>query len=649
MRLALSVVVTWLLVVGAADAQQTGEVDAGSLRVRVTAEPFTLTIDGPGAQPVVHQSDAIAFRSAGTVAHAKNVISQRRVGRAYVAALSTDDLFGRTIALRIEPQGEGIIALSARIDGATAGVDMISASFAVGGSERFFGFGERVNAVDQRGNDVENYVSDGPYQRLELPAIAAFVPLPGYRPRADATYYPVPWMLSTRGYGVSIDRDETSYFDLTASARDAWGVRVMGHELDMRFFAGPKPADALRRYTAAVGRQPPPSQAAVFGPWWQPKGDEAANIATLRAAGAPSSVVQTYTHYLPCGDQQGKTAGQRARTARMHDAGLAVTTYFNPMICTSHRTAFGAAAGRGCLTRDLTGQPYTYRYTGSSTFFVGQVDFTTPDCRAFYGDLLDEAVRDGYDGWMEDFGEYTPGDARQANGMTGDGGHNAYVAGYHRAANEYSRGRAPKPMLRFNRSGWRETAKYSEIVWGGDPSTGWGFDGLEGALRGGLTMGLSGVSLWGSDIGGFFALSLPQTSPELLKRWIQMGFVSGVMRTQANGFALVPSPRAQIFDKDVLPVWTRYARLRTQLYPYLARSSGGVPADRHADHARTLARLSGRRRRCGCRRPGALRPGPARGTRHATGPRAALSTCRPAGGSSSGDRSGWTSAARRTP
>ena len=30
-------------------------------------------------------------------------------------------------------------------------------------------------------------------------------------------------------------------------------------------------------------------------------------------------------------------------------------------------------------------------------------------------------------------------------------------------------------------------------------------------------MGLSGVSLWGSDIGGFFALSLPQTTPELLR------------------------------------------------------------------------------------------------------------------------------------
>jgi hypothetical protein len=63
---------------------------------------------------------------------------------------------------------------------------------------------------------------------------------------------------------------------------------------------------------------------------------------------------------------------------------------------------------------------------------------------------------------------------------------------------------------------------------------------------------------------------LPQTTPDLERRWIEFGFASGVMRTEANGFSLGKTPRAQIFDADVLPVWVRYARLRTQLEPYLA-------------------------------------------------------------------------------
>ena len=543
-------------------------IDAGALRAHVFAEPFALGFDGPGRQASLVQSDALGFRSLGLWARATRVISERRIGQDYEARLQTTDPLGRALLLTVRPAGSGVIAVHARVDGATAGVDAMSASFAAFPGERFLGFGERSNSVDQRGNDVENYVAEGPYQPIENLPIVAFVPLPGWRPGPTATYYPVPWLLSTRGYGVSIDQDETSTFRLGTPT--AWGVDVAAPHLDVRVYAGPQPADALRRYTAAVGRQPRPSTPAVFGPWWQPSGDEKANASTLRAARAPSSVVQTYTHYLPCGAQLANRQGQRDRTQRMHAEGLAVTTYFNPMICATYSAAYGRAAAGGWLTRDPSGQPYLYRYTGSSTFLVGQVDFSAPGAWRFYGDLLDEAVSDGYDGWMEDFGEYTPSDARAADGSTGEGGHNRYVAGYHAAARDYSRDRAPRPLLRFNRSGWRETAKDSEIVWGGDPSTGWDFDGLASALRNGLTMGLSGVSLWGSDIGGFFALSLPQTTPELLIRWIQVGFVSGVMRTQANGFELAPSPRAQIFDKGVLPIWARYARLRTQLYPYLA-------------------------------------------------------------------------------
>jgi alpha-glucosidase (family GH31 glycosyl hydrolase) len=201
---------------------------------------------------------------------------------------------------------------------------------------------------------------------------------------------------------------------------------------------------------------------------------------------------------------------------------------------------------------------------------VSQFDFSAPGAAAFFGDLLDEAVQQGYDGWMEDFGEYTPPDSRSADGSPGTDMHNRYPTLYHGAAYAYQRDRAPRPLARFNRSGWTGAAAVSQLVWGGDPSTSWGFDGLASAVRNGLSMGLSGVSLWGSDIGGYFALSTPQTTPELERRWIEAGFAQGVMRTEADGFSLTHGRRAQIFDPDVLPVWARYARLRTQLYPYLA-------------------------------------------------------------------------------
>jgi alpha-glucosidase (family GH31 glycosyl hydrolase) len=240
------------------------------------------------------------------------------------------------------------------------------------------------------------------------------------------------------------------------------------------------------------------------------------------------------------------------------------------MVCTGYPAAFDPAAQQGLLTRNALGQPYLYRYTGSTQFMVGQFDFSQPAARAYYGGLLKEAVDDGYDGWMEDFGEYTPTDAQSSDGTPGPAMHNRYPRLYHRAARTFTKSER-RPMARFNRSGWTGAAKESQIVWGGDPTTDWGYDGLQSAVRQALTMGLSGVSIWGSDTGGYFTIgNTPQLTPELLKRWIEFAFASGVMRTEANGTAIPDhGERPQIFDSDVLPIWRRYAKLRTQLYPYV--------------------------------------------------------------------------------
>jgi sulfoquinovosidase len=568
-------------------------VDAGALNASVDADPWHLRFAGPAPQAPLEElagtgagpTGALGFRTASGWFRATRVLDARREQDAYLATIATTDPAGRTLRLRIAPVADGVIAVDAAVaQGATADVLATGISFEAPAGERHLGFGERSNAVDQRGREVENYVAEGPYQQFEYPLIRAFVPPVGLREREDATYFPIPWLLSTRGVGVLVTNDETSVFRLATDRDDAWSVEAAAPQLGLRVVAGPEPAAVVRRFSALVGRQPPLAAPFFLGPWWQPRGDANANIATLKSAGALGSVVQTYTHYLPCGDQREQS--ERARTDAFHAVGLAVTTYFNPMICTSYARAYEEAKQRGVLTRNAAGEPYQYRYTGTGSFPVAQVDFTHPDAFDYYGDLLSEAVDHGYDGWMEDFGEYTPLDAHAFDGSTGTAYHNNYVVGYHAAGRAFTRERAARPLARFNRSGWIGAARHSQIVWGGDPSTTWGFDGLESAVRNGLTMGLSGVSVWGSDIGGFFALSFGQTTPELLARWIEFGFASGVMRTQANGFSPFNLPRAQIFDPPVLPVWARYAKLRTQLYPYLAAAESeydrsGLPLMRH--------------------------------------------------------------------
>jgi len=582
-------------------------VSAGPLTAEVAPDPWRLSFADERGRPVLNEhpgrgtgpSGTIGFRVFGVWRHATRVLRTRRDGGAYLARLATTDPSGRQIDLRLRRAGEGVIGLEASLVGSSAGLEGLGIGFEAQGSERYLGFGERSNAVDQRGKTVENYVGEGPYRLEERPFIAPLVPPWGYQPRDDATYFPMPWLLSTSGYGVLVDNTETSYFRLGTERRDAWSLELAKaplnqaqaaglpapRRLSLRVFAGPRPANALRRMTAAVGRQPEPAAPWYFGPWFQPTGDERAEVRKLRAADAPLSVAQTYLHYLPCGEQQGVREKQRERTRFFHSEGLATTTYFNPMVCTAYRSAYERAAREGGLTKTRNGQPYLYRYSTADQFVVGQFDFSGRAGRAGLQRVLGEAVADGYDGWMEDFGEYTPLDSRSADGSDGTAMHNRYPVLYHCAAHDFAR-RTARPLGRFNRSGFTGAARCSQIVWGGDPTTDWGFDGLASAVKNGLTMGLSGVSTWGSDIGGFFALGNRRLTPELLKRWVQFGAVSGVMRTQAEGIALPPKGRPGIVDAGQLPHWRRYAKLRTQLYPYLVAADAvyrerGLPIMRH--------------------------------------------------------------------
>jgi alpha-glucosidase (family GH31 glycosyl hydrolase) len=582
--------------------------DAGALRAVVRENPWRLTLVDREGRPVLSEDPStgpgpagtLGFRTGGTWRHATRVIDSRRRGGAYVAELATTDPL-RTIRVRIDRSADGVVALDAELLGPPIAVEAMGMGFSARSNERYLGFGERSNAVDQRGSTVENYVSDGPYQTEEYPFLNAFVPPWGLRERRDATYFPIPWLLSTAGYGVLVDNPETSYYRLDAGRTGAWSVEVtrapagepggaLGpppDRLSLRFFAGPNPRGALRRFTRATGRQPRPAAPWTLGTWYQATEDEREEVELLREADAPLSVLQTYLHYLPCGEQVGVEGEQPPRTRSAHAAGVAITTYFNPMICANYRPAFAQARAAGALTETRAGAPYLYRYGASpdDTNLVGQFDFFERAGRDAYAQRLDEAIGDGYDGWMEDFGEYTPLDSVSAGRIAGTRAHNPYATRYHCGAYRAVRDRA-RPIVRFQRSGWTGAARCAQVVWGGDPTSSFGFDGLSSAVRQSLSIGLSGVGIWGSDIGGFFQLGSNELSPELLKRWVQFGAVSAVMRTQANGVALPPKERPQVIDPDQIENWRRYTKLHTQLYPYLVAAQAryersGVPLMRH--------------------------------------------------------------------
>ncbi|MDQ2623167.1 MAG: hypothetical protein M3Y45_09040 [Actinomycetota bacterium] len=532
----------------------------------------------------------LGFLSGGKWFHATRLISRKPFFRQFV--LKTNDPAGRRIQVRVGAMGRKGWKLDARVLGkGPQPVDSIGMGFRLGKGERLLGFGERSDHVNQRGNEVENYVGEGPYQETDYPIVRISVPSWGIRQRSDATYYPIPWMLSTRGYGVLSGNAETSRFRLGSEKKGEWSFEADSSQLNLKFFSGPKPADVLRRMTARTGRQPKPKAPWVFGPWFQTGHQNTAPgelgyIQTLRDADAPISAVETHMRYMPCGSDLGQEATEKDRVAGLQAGGLAAITYTREGICASYSGPYDEAFAKGAFIRRQDGTPYTFNtFVGSGVTQLGMLDFTHPDAQGVFAGILDRAYEAGYDGWMEDYGEYAPPDSVSYNGIQGKRLHNLHPVFYHRGGLRYADSKE-RPIVSFVRSGFTGSARYSQIVWGGDPTTGWGFDGLESSVTQALTMGLSGVSTWGSDIGGFFSFSPQKLDPELLSRWVGFGAFSGVMRSKGEGIGATMESRPQVWEEPVLPIWRRYAKLRTQMYPYLAGADAtyrrtGMPVMRH--------------------------------------------------------------------
>ena len=586
----------------AAAAPAATVVRTGPLVATVTYEPFALKITQHGA-PVLQTTSrgrgALAFAIATGVAaqtptigygvFAAEPVVWVRATRAEprpdgsLLVHTTDPT--HSFRVRVSAPSEGVIAFDATPTN-KAGVRMTGTSFVNDAQQRFLGFGERSDSVDQTGRTVEQWNEEGPFSGgVARPATDPLLgkQWQGPPPVGPASNFTMPWAVSSRGYGFLLDSTWLNRFDLTSPSR--WRVETLQPALHWRVYAGPQPTDVLRRVTSdpLVGRQPQPAQW-FFGPWYQPHGNDEYLMKAWRTPRkhggfeAPVTVAQTYTHYLPCGAQAGDraTGAEKQRTASYHDLGYKVTTYVNSFVCSNHPDgAYQYGDAHGYFVKTQAGTTYPIPYISYRKASSAVVDFTAPGATRWWQSLISEALTNGYDGWMEDFGEYVPPYAQLADGRSGIAAHNDYCTQYHRASTELTLPKRGSDFAQFVRCGYTGTGPNARIVWGGDPSTDDSqADGLPAAVSEGLSMGLSGVGYWGSDIGGFHSMfTSTQTTPELLTRWVEVGAFSGIMRTEADGYALPVqdslSRRAQVWDPSVLPVWRAMTRLRTQLFPYI--------------------------------------------------------------------------------
>ena len=114
--------------------------------------------------------------------------------------------------------------------------------------EHFLGFGERFNRIDQRGQEIDLYVTNGASGGL--------------------AYKPVPFYMSSAGYGLRLQTSIRTKVRLACyDEPGVVSIRTESNQLTFQLWTGKPFAELLQRYAQLIGLplyQPP---AWIFGPW----------------------------------------------------------------------------------------------------------------------------------------------------------------------------------------------------------------------------------------------------------------------------------------------------------------------------------------------------------------------------------------------
>src|SRR3954447_21510666 len=219
--------------------------DAGAVRVEVRADPFQLslvdTADGdrlatlPGAAPASPDDPRARYGSPGFAMdrrqpgvnnpylgyyvaaeantlwfHATKLASSKQDASELHLVADTNDPVGNQLAIDVRRVADGALSIEATVVGPLAGMATTSgAAFEAAGGERYLGFGSRSNAVDQTGNHVFSWAEEGPFSGGDYDAeMHRLVPDFTLPTGPTTSNFPIPWLVSTRGFGVLIDQPQ---------------------------------------------------------------------------------------------------------------------------------------------------------------------------------------------------------------------------------------------------------------------------------------------------------------------------------------------------------------------------------------------------------------------------------------------------------
>ncbi len=422
----------------------------------------------------------------------------------------------------------------------------------IGNRDRYYGLGEKWNAVEKTGTRSTVWCSDTCGSNSN-----------------DMAYKPLPLIHCDQGWSLLLHSTFRSHWEIGTFSYINGSVLVEDERLDLLLWTGRDLKEQIATYATLTGRPAMPPKWA-FGTWmsrcqYMNQGEAEEAMRGLRERGIPADVIHLDPMWMPrhyyfkigvdaCDfdwNDQG-FPDHRALFARWRDDGFHTCLWVNPYLPETH-PIYTEATNSGYLLRDATGGIARLSHGEA----VGMVDFTNPAAKAWWQGKLEGCLRDGAAVIKPDYGDRVPESAVAHNGMRGSELHNLYLHLYCETAYQAAVAVRGEGIV-WRRAGFIGTQRYPG-TWAGDTQTTW--EAFRCCLRGGLSAGFGAEGLWSHDIGGFCG---PMPSPELFIRWMQLGFLSPFTRFHGNGLR-----EPWHYGDTATAVAQHYGQLRYRLIPYL--------------------------------------------------------------------------------
>ncbi|MAU12548.1 MAG: glycoside hydrolase family 31 [Anaerolineaceae bacterium] len=497
-------------------------------------------------------------------------------------------IINRTTATGSQPTGAPSIAEVAWLnDGQHA--RRVRITFTCPPDERFYGLGERFNALNQRGNVLDVRV----YEQ--------------YKDQGKRTYMPIPFLLSSAGYGLLVNSSRWMQFDLAASDDQSWTLEAdLGDDesLDLTWFTDDDPFAIIGQFARSTGPMVLPPQWS-FGLWmsaneWNNQARVEEEVRTSLELGIQPSVLvieawsDETTFYIwndaeydtcPGGEsfryddfrfpEGGRWPNPKAMADYLHDNGIKLVLWQIPVVKAIEEPHPQHDADRthyeqsGFGVKHADGSLYKLRPFWFRDSYV--FDPTNAAERDWWFNKRAYLLEDvGVDGFKTDGGEHIwSTQLHFADGRQSDELWNEYPQRYTQAYYDFSNSK--REAVTFSRAGFIGSQR-APLHWAGDENSTW--DAYRHSILAGLSAGISGIAFWGWDLGGF---SGPIPTAELYLRGTAMAAFCPVMQYHSE-YNPVTHPKQdrtpwniqeRTGDESVVETFRFFAQVRQALMPYI--------------------------------------------------------------------------------